>query len=85
MYGIRAAREDDLAAVCRLRVESAPVHEDLAPAKLDPFVVILAGGEVSALAVVVPEQTALRHAICCVFSPGQPSRFSTTERCRLTH
>ncbi len=57
MNEIRAAREDDFAAVCRLLAESALVYEDLTPANLDTFVVIPMGGDGPSLAAVAGLET----------------------------
>ena len=57
MNEIRAAREDDFAAVRGLLADSALVYEDLSPASLGTFVVIPARGGVSALVAVAGLET----------------------------
>ena len=57
MNEIRAAREDDFAAVRGLLAESALVYEDLTPTNLDTFVVIPAKGDVPPLTAVAGLET----------------------------
>ena len=57
MNEIRAAREDDFAAVRGLLAESALVYKDLTPTNLDTFVVIPAKGDVPALIAVAGLET----------------------------
>lgn len=57
MNEIRAAKEDDFAAVRGLLAESALVYEDLTPTNLDTFVVIPAKGGVPALIAVAGLET----------------------------
>ena len=57
MDEIRAANEDDFAAVRSLLADSALVHEDLTPASLDTFVVVPARDDPAVLAAVAGLET----------------------------
>ncbi len=57
MNEIRAAKEDDFAAVRGLLANSALVYEDLTPASLGTFAVIPTGGDVPALTAVAGLET----------------------------